>query len=441
MTALVSYSAVVQGLTARIEELCRTLIPLGRRDGPEWIDAHRAQGGLGDSLRVHLQPPRRGVWCHFADGGRPARGDALDLVAYILYRGDKRQAFVWARNWLGWDAAAPPAHELRAAAAADAAAQRRAAERDGALRRLALRTWLEAQESLAGTPAAAYLRGRGIDLAALGRQPRALRFHPRCPYFAWSAAAGRHVEQSRWPAIVAAVSGAGGGEGSFLACHRTYLQLRPDGTVGKAPLAGDVKKVLGRFKGGAIALWKGRLPNGVRGKALAALAAADGAAWTDPATGEVHERHANNWISFAEGVEDGLTVPVGDPARRVAAAVSVGNLANIDLPDAIRHVTVMLQADEGNGQVAAALARATARWHGEGRAVYVVPPPPGFDDINDLARGGDGPDGLPGGPPSDGGGAAPGEAEACEPTPGVSSQTLPPAAAMPPAVLSEEGIG
>lgn len=439
MTALVPISAVVQGLTARIEDLCRTLIPLGRRDGAEWIDANRAQGGLGDSLRVHLEPPRRGVWCHFADGGRGARGDALDLVAYILYRGDKRQAFAWARHWLGWDAAAPPAHELRAAAAASAADQRRAAERaaerDGALRRLALRTWLEAQESLAGTPAERYLRGRGIDLAALGRQPRALRFHPRCPYFAFDAAAGRHVERSRWPALVAAVSAGG----AFLACHRTYLQPRPDGTVGKAPLGGDVKKALGRFKGGAIALWKGRLPNGVRGKPLSALTAADGAPWTDPATGEVHERHADNWISFAEGVEDGLTVPVGDPQRRVAAAVAAGNLANIDLPDAIRHVTVMLQDDAGNAAVAAALARATARWHGEGRAVYAVPPPPGFDDINGLAQGCAGPHGLPGG-----GDAAPEGAAVCRPTPGVSSHTLPPAAPPDrdalPAAFSEEGI-
>ena len=37
--------------------------------------------------------------------------------------------------------------------------------------------------SSTGTPAAMYLAGeRGIDLAALTRTPKALRFHPRCYY-------------------------------------------------------------------------------------------------------------------------------------------------------------------------------------------------------------------------------------------------------------------
>ena len=86
MSAPVAIDLVVDGLRGRVEELCRQLLPLGHREGAEWREARRAQGGLGDSLSVHLEGAKRGVWQHGAAG---ASGDALDLVAYLLFAGEQ----------------------------------------------------------------------------------------------------------------------------------------------------------------------------------------------------------------------------------------------------------------------------------------------------------------------------------------------------------------
>ena len=87
-------------LADRIESLCRELLPLGHKERSEWVEAKRANGGRGDGLKVHIGPRRPGVWAHFGENSL-ARGDALDLVAYILFDGSKSQAIRWAGDWLG----------------------------------------------------------------------------------------------------------------------------------------------------------------------------------------------------------------------------------------------------------------------------------------------------------------------------------------------------
>lgn len=86
MTRPIDITEVAQGLTQNIERLARELLPLGRREGDEWVEASRGHGGLGDSLKVKIGGARRGVWGHFAAN---ARGDALDLVAYLMFDGAK----------------------------------------------------------------------------------------------------------------------------------------------------------------------------------------------------------------------------------------------------------------------------------------------------------------------------------------------------------------
>ena len=124
-------------------------------------------------MAVHLRGAKAGVWYDWAAG---VGGDALDLAAQVLFRGDKRQALRWARAWLGIDDADPASFARQRR---EASSRRQTAERDAVKRRgQAVRIFLSAQPALAGTPAEAYLRGRAIDLAQLGRQSRALRFHP-----------------------------------------------------------------------------------------------------------------------------------------------------------------------------------------------------------------------------------------------------------------------
>jgi hypothetical protein len=389
MSALVRIDVVSAELAKRIEEVCRAIGLSGGPDGHgEWQCLPTAQGGEGDSFKVHIgQDGRRGVWKHFASG---EAGDALDLVAYVLFASDISKALAWARAWLGYDAAPPAPEEQRRLAARAREAEAAEAERRKRKRAAAFKLWLEAQVSVAGTPVETYLRDRGIDLRALGRQPGALRFHPRVHRYEENPVTKRHEAREAYPAMLLSIVNAAG---ETIGCHRTYLAAHADGRVTKATLpdGSKAKKSWGDVKGGWISLWKGQLPNGRQGKRFADLVDADAGAWVDPDTGEVTEEHANNSVHVSEGAEDGLTVAVLDPRLRVIAAVSVGNLKALALPPAIKFVTIVRQDDSGNPRAlratSAAIAAAIARWHGEGRTVYVIDPPRGFKDINDQLAG------------------------------------------------------
>ncbi len=334
-------------LAQRVQALVAELLPHGRRDGPEWRCGSLA-GEPGQSLAVRLIGARAGIWCDFASGDR---GDALDLVAMVLYRGDKGQAIAWARRWLGLGdddrgpRPAPPPRRAAPPVAAGAAEDPEAA----AKRRRAIALFVEAVERVPGTPAGFYLDARGIRLAELGRQPRALRFHPTC----WCVEAGRPL-----PAMLAAITGP---DGEHAATHRTYLAQAPDGTWTKAPL-GSPKKVLGPFVGGAIRLW--------RGSSGVPLAAAP----------------AGETVALAEGVETALSVALACPELRVLAAVSLSNMARVVLPPAVETVILCADNDDAANEAAArALQRAIDRFLDEGREVRVARSPVG-KDFNDALR-------------------------------------------------------
>jgi hypothetical protein len=112
---------------------------------------------------------------------------------------------------------------------------REAQERADAAKRAAQaeRLWQETQP-IAGSPAEAYLQGRGI----VGPLPASIRFHPAC----W------HQTAQRFPAMVVRLEGADG-----FAVHRTYL--KPDGS-GKADTTPS-KAMLGAVAGGAVRLTEG----------------------------------------------------------------------------------------------------------------------------------------------------------------------------------------
>ena len=135
---------------------------------------------------------------------------------------------------------------------------------------------------------------------------RAVRFHASL----WCQEAGR-----AYPAMVAPVVD---GKGKFLALHRTWL------TAGgaKAPVA-TPKKVLGRYRGGLIRLWRGGCAS-------------------DPETGALRqtprlaEVTAPVEVDLTEGIEDGLSVALACPeARVVVAGVALASMAAIRWPPAI----------------------------------------------------------------------------------------------------------
>lgn len=355
MGAPIDISTIVSGLTGRIEALVADLLPAGRREGVEWRVGSLA-GEPGRSMAVHLRGNRAGVWKDFAGG---EAGDALDLVAQVLFAGDKKQAVKWSLTWLGLDdTAAEGLSERRREL--DKAARRRAREAAAEAERRskgALRLWLSARESLRGTPAALYLAGRGLALERLGRQPRALRYHPEL----------MNTESGRaWPALVALIVDA---QGRPAAVHRTWLA--PDGAGGwrKAPLQ-DAKMTLGPYAGGAVRIWRGVDAAGRRAPPLEAAP-------------------AGSAVTVTEGIEDALTVALADPSRRVLAAVSLANMGAMKLPAAIATVTIVADNDPPGSPAERALARAIGHFQAGGRRVLVARAGGGCKDVNErLTRSG-----------------------------------------------------
>jgi hypothetical protein len=330
---------IARMLAGSADRLVIELLPHGRREGAEWRVGSLA-GEAGRSCAVHLHGARAGVWSDFASG---ESGDALDLVAQVLFRGDRREAIAWSRSWLGLSDQ-PMAAGQRRPADRPVEALRDDGE-DKARRAAALRVFLAAQPNLAGTAAGLYLAGRGIDFATLGRQPRSLRYHPSL----WNVESRRN-----WPALVAAITDAAG---VHVAVHRTWL-AQQNGRWSKAPLV-DPKMTLGRYAGGSIRLWRG----------------ASGLPLAKAPAGET-----------AEGIETALSVAIACPDLRVLAAVSLANMSRLALPPAITCVVLAADNDAGNEKAQAALQRAIDHLAGEGRTVKLALPETPGADWNDVLQ-------------------------------------------------------
>lgn len=226
---------IVAKLNERLDSLVRELLPKGRRDGREWRDARKAQGGMGESLAMCLAGPKRGIWVHSAAA---TGGDALDLIAYVLNL-SKRDSVRWALDWLGLSRG-----EVRPA---DPAPRRQdessEVDLESRLKR-AERVW-DGVRPIAGTPAETYLRiARGIDLPLTWPT---LGFHPACEYWWKPEGAKRYELLGRFPALVAMVEGV---NGDFLGVWRIYLS---DDGLAKAKVP-DPKLGVGVVRGGGVRL-------------------------------------------------------------------------------------------------------------------------------------------------------------------------------------------
>ena len=84
-------------LAHNMHALVQTLLPGGARQGAEWVCGSVA-GEAGRSMAVHLHGDRAGKWGDFSTG---ETGDALDLVGAVMTRGDLKEAYRWAVNYLG----------------------------------------------------------------------------------------------------------------------------------------------------------------------------------------------------------------------------------------------------------------------------------------------------------------------------------------------------
>jgi hypothetical protein len=350
---LIPIEVLVDGLSARAQQLAQELFPGGRLDGVEWRVGSLA-GEPGQSLAVRVRGTNAGTWADFAAGAdrlSGSAGDALDLVAQVLFRGDKTEAIKWARHWLGYGGTDPEALKITRRAV-ETRAVGPDPEAEAAKRRdMALRVYLSGRQSIAGTPVEGYLIGRGLDLRVLGRQPGALRFHPEL----WCDETGGAL-----PGMVALIVD---GAGKPMAVHRTYLQVHPDGRVTKAALE-TPKKVLGSYRGGSIRLWRG-----ASGKPV------------DKA------KEPETW-ALTEGIEDALTVAIAKPEWRVVAGISLSNLANIPIAPCCDTLVVCADNDWGNDSAARGLTRALQALRPKVRRLRIVRSSVG-KDLNDLLNAGE----------------------------------------------------
>jgi Toprim domain len=332
-------------LQASVTDLARELAPDGCLKGKYWMARNptrddRRQGSFWIAIR--------GVPGSWRDEATGEKGDIIQLIQYV--RGcEFGAAMKFARAWLGLS----DMHPEQIAQASQAARERRqAAEADEEAeeekrRRWAKAHWLNAWESLLGTVAETYLRGRGIDLRKLPRQPGALRFVPN----------EKHAESGEaWPCIVSAMSGP---KGAIHAIHRTFLAR--DGSD-KAPVD-PARKAWPRCSGAAIHLWRGKSDK--------------------PAAGAPAK---SDTLVLCEGVEDGLTIALALPEARVWCAYSLTNLANIVIPACAERVIVACDNDWGKPGAEKQLAKALAQLQAQGVPVAEARSPRG-KDFNDCLTG------------------------------------------------------
>ena len=356
-------------LADRAEALVAELLPGGKRHG-HWYRAGSIAGEAGQSLAVCLVGPRRGRWRDYAD--IDMYGDLVDLVAFTRTNRDLKAAFAWSREWLGLGTGRPVPAEIARARQAGAARRARddaaAGRRDSDNREIARHIWDQARPLKSDDPVDRYLKGRGIDLRRLGRAPAALRYVPSL----WQAP-GR-----RFPAMVAAITD---GASEFRALHRTWLAPQPDGRVVKAPVT-EAKKTLGLYRGGSIKLWRG----------------GSEAPWSNMSM--------HSTVVCAEGVEDALSAVVaaeiGFPGRlpgivsapvavsrlRVIAAVSLDNIAALELPCQVERLVLLQQRDPPGSPAAQKLAAIVGKIENQGIEVLLAPPPAwaAVKDLNDVVR-------------------------------------------------------
>jgi hypothetical protein len=351
MSHPVSVDLIRRKLIDNVDGLVAQLLPRAVRTETEWL-VGSVMGEAGSSLSICRYGPKKGVWADFAGD---LKGDLIDLIAAVKFMGDVGEAIGWARRWLNLGTMSPAELLQQEQRAAQAQAQADQQQQDDIAKkkRRAKAMWLSG-EPYAGSPAERYMLGRAMDLTKLPRMPSGLRYHPKV----WNREAGG-VEL---PAMLAPVNDAVTGE--QLAVHRTWLKLHADGRVTKASLR-DPKMTYGPRKGGLIALTRG-----ASGKPL-------------------KQMPEGEWLAVSEGIENGYSVAIARPEKRIAAAIALDNLAELRLPPQCGGLFVLADNDVKDVP-RAAFERAMNRLAERRIAFQIVRPPAGFKDFNDwlvaLAR-------------------------------------------------------
>lgn len=383
MKAAIRLEEIKDELKRRVKALAQDVLPGrdaynsgGYRIGRNPNRADRHSG----SFWIRIQDPAAGAW---KDEAAPElTGDVIDLVGY--WKGcwkDRSATRAECMKWLGWGDGSGGARPLTAAEIAErdrlrAAEQAREAldeeQRRADNRRRAFGLWLHADKldarSFAGSLPDRYLRGRGIDLVGgwidRGRPlPGALRFFPAHDY---RTADGELIAL---PCLIALMTGP---DGKPRGIHRTWLA--PDGS-GKAELP---EPKLNKPR----KIWPAGWQGGV-------VRIAKGAGELTPE--EAARRGRTAPLVVTEGIEDALAVMLSVPDRRVWAAGTLGNIANVPVLPCVSQITVAADNDwdkpQAQRSLQGGLAQIRARAGKLAVPVYEARAPARFKDMNDLLKG------------------------------------------------------
>ena len=301
------------------------LFPNGRRVGDEWRLANikGAPPRKHGSCVIALKGEHAGDW-HDFDGDQG--GGPLSTIEEGTGR-TGRDLLAHAADLTGWSPGAPIRQAPPPAKP----------ERDTA-REIAF--ILDHARPIVGTPAEAYLRGRGLDV------PDHADLLAHLDLTHWETKSG-------YPALIGIVRDR---TGNVVAIHRTYLHsdaAQPD-KVAKASVT-KPRMMLGKTGGGAVRL----APLGQSGV-----------------------------LALSEGIETGLAVMAACPGLAVWATLSTSGLEQVHLPAQARRIIILADHDASGAGLRAAemLAR---RLRAEAREVAIAMPPEAGDDFNDvLLRGG-----------------------------------------------------
>lgn len=362
---------IAQMLRPHAESLAFRVFPNAKRDGA-FLCVGSIDGEPGSSLKIRRVGPLAGNWSDFAvaQGAPGAGGDLIDLLQHTLCNGDKAEAVREAKRFLSIDSMDPAKlerHRRQADKAIERNRQRDMEDKEKG-RRQAEGLWQSAGVLTPSAPPVLYLQGRGIDFRVLGKLPGAIRFHPEV----WHAQLGRKI-----PAMVTKFQAGS----QHAATHITFLHRHGDGRWSKLPAA--------VFDGLGISAKNFRLKQ-INGPAHTLGAHIQ--LWKGDTSGKLEDIPPGTAVECSEGIEDGLSYAMANPAARVIAGGTLGIIGVLKLPPQAGDFHVLAQNDEKPEPIAAledALRKqqAAAASDGSGRVVACRWPPQEYKDWNDWLRG------------------------------------------------------
>lgn len=366
----ISVADLATRLTGELEAVIGALAIAGKRVGGSFVGAcpwNHPGKKAEPKLYIRLKN-KRGSWIDFRSGDK---GDALWLVAMTLTGGRRDraalgEAVAWAKKRYGIGAADFYADKWAAQLKADKARLAQS-EADAEInlqkqRGTAQKWWLAGEVLKAGQLGYEYLSARGINFKYLGRLPRAIRYEPNLPY--WEN--GKIIY--RGPGLITAMTLPSGDFGS---AHRTWFDPKNIGDkldLGINPDTGrprKPRKMWPETAGCVMRLWRGSSMLSER---------------------EALKHGILDAGAVAEGLEDGLSVAMIAPEKRVYGAGSLSGLLTMVPPACLDELTVCGDNDWNNPLARAQLDNACARFAEEFNLLTKLAFSPVGKDFNDLLR-------------------------------------------------------